>query len=80
MATKLPLLDYLSFQMKCEYLSELRFLSRPGRLQLAKIINQLPLEEHSLAEWNEALCYLAEYPPEKTAQIARDRLLQALSR
>ena len=46
--TELSLLDAIAIEMRCEYLSDLR--------------------------------YLARQPPEATAETAKERLIQALSR
>lgn len=78
-ALTLPLLDYLAYRAGCTYLSDLRYLSRWEKVQLAQTLEQIAVEAASLRVWNDALDYLAQAPPEQTAEAARARLLTALS-
>lgn len=73
------LLDYLAFEMGCECLSDLHYLSLEGRRCLVKKISQIPVQETSLHDWNDALRYLADVRPEATAQAAKMRLVETLS-
>lgn len=73
------LLDLLSIQMKCEYLSDLRFLSQEQRRYLAQRLDRLTPREEDVREWNDALIYLTGASPEDTAQAAKARLLYLLS-
>ena len=79
MMVEQSLLDLLSIQMKCEYLSDLRFLSPEQRRYLAQRLNRLTPREEDVRDWNEALAYLAKGPPENTAQAAKERLITLLS-
>ena len=73
------LLDLLSIQMKCEYLSDLRFFSQEQRRYLAQRLDRLTPREEDVREWNDALIYLTGASPEDTAQAAKARLLYLLS-
>ena len=48
-------------------------------MQLAQTLEQIAVEAASLRVWNDALDYLAQAPPEQTAEAARSRLITALS-
>ena len=73
------LLDFLSIQMGCMYLSDLRFLSPEQRRHLAQRLKRLTPMEKNIREWNDALDYLTGAPPENTAQSAKERLIHLLS-
>lgn len=73
----LPLLDYLAHQVGSTYLSD---LPRMNGARLARELEQIPAEAASLHDWNDALEYLAQAPPEATPQDARDRLVDCLIR
>ena len=75
----LPLLDYLAYRAGCTYLSDLKYLNRWEKVQLAQTLEQIAVEAASLRVWNDALDYLAQAPPEQTAEAARARLITALS-
>lgn len=75
----LPLLDYLAYRAGCTYLSDLKYLNRWEKMQLAQTLEQIAVEAASLRVWNDALDYLAQAPPEQTAEAARARLITALS-
>ena len=79
MTFEIPLVDALSIQADCMYLSDLRYLDKWQRVRLARILGQLPADAASLEEWNNALQYLAQQPPEETAAAARERLIQSSS-
>ncbi len=79
MTFEIPLVDALSIQADCMYLSDLRYLDKWQRVRLARILEQLPADAASLEEWNNALQYLAQQPPEETAAAARERLIQSSS-
>ena len=79
MMVEQSLLDLLSIQMKCEYLSDLRFLSPEQRQYLAQRLNRLTPREEDAREWNDALGYLTGAPPEDTALAAKERLVQLLA-
>ena len=69
------LLDLLAIQMKCEYLSDLRFLTQEQRQKL----DRLTPREEDIRDWNDALDYLTGAPPESTAQAAKAKLVQELA-
>ena len=73
----LPLLDFLAYQVGSPYLSD---LPRMNGARLARELEQIPAEAASLHDWNDALDYLTGAPPEDTAQAAKERLIQSLSR
>lgn len=73
------LLDLLSFQMGCMYLSDLRFLSPEQRGYLAQRLDRLRPRQEDIREWNDALNYLTGAPPEDTARAAKERLVHLLS-
>lgn len=79
MMVEQSLLDLLSIQMKCEYLSDLRFLSLEQRRYLAQRLERLTPMEKDIREWNDALDYITGAPPENTAQAAKERLVYLLS-
>lgn len=54
----ISLLDMLSLQMGCTYLSDLRFLNAFQYRKLAEILAVLPAEDFDLREWKDALRYL----------------------
>ena len=72
------LLDTLAGRMGCTYLSDLCFLAEWEQVRLGSILRGIPPEEADLAEWNDALEYLAGCGPEKTREAARERLLERL--
>lgn len=74
------LLDLISAQMGCRYLSDLHYLSQKQRRSLAQKLGTLPAREDKLQDWNAALAYLSGAPPEKTAQAAKEQLVRILSR
>ena len=79
-ALTLPLLEYLSHRAGCAYLSDLRYISDWQRVQLARVLAEIPAEAADLRIWNDALEYLAWEPPEPTAEEARARLIAVLSK
>ena len=79
MTAEQSLLDVLSIQMGCMYLSDLRFLSPEQRRYLAQRLDRLTPRQEDIREWNDALDYLTGEPPEDTAQAAKDRLVHLLS-
>lgn len=79
MTFEIPLLDALSIQADCAYLSDLHCLSGWQKMRLARALECVPADAASLKEWNDALQYLVRHPPEETADSARERLIQSLS-
>lgn len=74
----LPLLDYLAYRAGCIYLSDLKVLDGWQRARLARVLEQVSPQAANLSVWNDALAYLAQAPPERTAEDARIRLITAL--
>ena len=66
-------------QAECPYLSDLKRLDGLQRARLVRALERVPPEAAGLGEWNDALAYLAQCPPQETAEAARKRLIQALS-
>lgn len=79
MMVEQSLLDLMSIQMGCMYLSDLRFLSQEQRRYLAQKLDRLTPREENVREWNDALSYLTNAPPETSAQAAKERLISLLS-
>lgn len=74
-----PLLDVIAKELRCEYLSDLRYMKSFSRIRAARFIEEMiPATDASLNEWNDALSYLASAPAEKTQDKARQRLLEYL--
>ena len=75
----LCLLDILAARMNCAYLSDLRYLTGWQRMRLVREIEKAPPGAATLFEWNDALEYLAQAPPQQTPEAARERLLTLLT-
>lgn len=73
------LLDLLSIQMGCMYLSDLRFLSPEQRRYLVQKLERMNPWEEDVWERNDALDYLTEAPPDDTSQATKVRLIYLLS-
>ena len=80
MTLDVPLLDTLSMKAGCEYLSDLCYLDAWQRGRLARVLERISAHSADLKEWNDALLYLSREPPQGTAEAARARLIQVLSR
>lgn len=78
MMVRYSLLDLLSIQMKCDYLSDLRFLSPEQRRYLTQKLERLTPREEDARDWNDALSYLTGEAPKATSQVAKDRLVKLL--
>ena len=78
MMVEQSLLDLLAIQMKCDYLSDLRFLSSEQRRYLAQKLDRLTPREEDLQDWNDALTYLTGMPQGKTAVEAKRNLIERL--
>lgn len=74
------LLERCTEEVGCTYLSDLRYLDTKGRFRLAGAVEQIPPGEYSLAEWNDALDYLAGGSPAPSTGEAKQRLLLGLTR
>lgn len=79
MTAEQSLLDLLSAQMGCMYLSDLRLLPAEERRRLAEKLERMEPGDADLRDWNDALNYLADAPPEATARAAKERLAALLS-
>lgn len=53
--TELSLLDAIAIEMRCEYLSDLRYLDSSQRALLAEKLKQVSIKPDSLRDWNDAL-------------------------
>ena len=74
------LLDLIAIQMGCDYLSDLRYLSRDRQLYLAEKLKNLHARESALRDWNAALAYLTpDSTPRSSAEEARAALITWLS-
>lgn len=78
-ALTLPLLEYLSYQAGCAYLSDLKYIDSWQRARLARVLEKIPAGAADLRTWNDALDYLAQAPPEQAAEDARALLITKLS-
>lgn len=78
-AAALSLMDLLAARMGCSYLSDLPHLDAPMRLRLADVLEKIPAEDYDLAQWNDALRYLADARPRKESWDARMALIVELS-
>lgn len=78
MITEQSLLDLIAIQMGCTCLSDLRFLTGIQRMRLAHKLEPLTPREEDLNQWNDALVYLTNVPPETSARMAKKRLIQCL--
>ena len=76
---ELSLLEWMSAWMGCTYLSDLHFIQDKERLRLAREIDKLPTDVAPLSAWNDVLEYLADAPPEKTSEAARNKLTELLA-
>lgn len=65
-------------RLRCDSLSDLRFLRPWQQVRLGRLITELPLQAASSAEWNDALTYLTGLPPMPDGEQARHRLLATL--
>lgn len=58
----ISLIDYLAERMRCRYLSDLKL--RPWRPNLSGIVEDIPVDGFSHAQWLDALRYLSGLNPE----------------
>lgn len=80
MTVQLSILDVMSIQMGCDYLSDLRFLDKAQQAELAEKLKKLPARESDLHDWNDALEYLTgDSRPKATAEEARTALISGLT-
>ena len=74
------LLDVLAHKLGDLFLSDLLFLDRKQMLQLLALLECADETSVPLSEWNDALSYLAELPPEPTSTEAKARLIAWLKK
>lgn len=73
------LLDFMAAQARCDYLSDLKHLQAWEFIRLGRALEQVPAIAITLFEWNDALAYLADAPPEPDRKAARERLMSFLT-
>lgn len=78
MEMDIGLLDFLSSQLNCQYLSDLKFLKKDKIKMVYKILENISEEDFSLFDWNDALEYLAEENPEQEKNKAKEKLIFVL--
>lgn len=77
---QMSLLDAMSSQMGCAYLSDLRFGDGTQRGILAGKLENIPATAADLRDWNEALEYLTgDSRPMADAEQAKAALIAALA-
>lgn len=79
MIFKIDLLDALSIQLDCAYLSDLHHLNDWQRTRLIRALEQTPSDAAELRERNDALEYLTGARPRADAEEARSALIAGLS-
>lgn len=79
MIFKIDLLDALSIQADCMYLSDLHHLNDWQRTRLIRALEQTPSDAAELREWNDALEYLTGARSCASAEEARAALIAGLS-
>lgn len=79
MNVQMSLLDYLMCQVRPHMLSDLHSLNELERGRLIRALERLEPEERALREWNDALDYLVQAPPERSALQAKKKLLILLN-
>ncbi len=76
MIMEASLIDVLAKELRCEYISDLRFLPACEHRKAARYIEEkIPADAASLFEWNDALEYVCSAKPESTPEAARERLI-----
>ena len=79
MIFKTDLLEALSIQADCAYLSDLKHLVGLRRARLVRALERVPPDAAELREWNDALEYLTGTQPCADAEQARAALIAGLS-
>jgi len=79
MIFKIDLLEALSIQADCTYLSDLKHLDGLRRARLVRALERVPPDAAELREWNDALEYLTGAQPRADAEQARAALITGLS-
>lgn len=78
MRVQMSLLEYLSYRCKPAILSDLHDMGELERNRLARAIGLIQAGDVPLGDWNDALLYLSNGPPQPTAEAARERLMDYL--
>ena len=79
MIFKIDLLEALSIQADCTYLSDLKHLDGLRRARLVRALERVPPGAAELREGNDALEYLTGAQPRADAEQARAALITGLS-
>lgn len=79
MIFKIDLLEALSIQADCTYLSDLKHLDGLRRARLVRALERVPPDAAELRERNDALEYLIGAQPRADAEQARAALITGLS-
>lgn len=74
------LLDVLTIELGCNFISELPHLDSMGRHRLAQIIKKTEPDDYPIEDWNGALSYLTGEKKQETAAEAKKLLCQKLSK
>ena len=72
------LVDFLAKKVGCTYVSDLTHLTADQQKRLAGVLETLPPEAASEAEWADALAYIERLPALENAEEDRELLLTAL--
>lgn len=80
MIIQIHLLELLSQSMRCNYLSDLRFLDDTQRRILCRKLDRIEAKEQDLKDWNDTLKYLTDLAPVHNAEAAKNILIDALLR
>lgn len=75
---ELTLLEFLSYRMGCNYLSDLRFLNAWQYERLAREVEQISPKSIPIQEWNDALNYLVGGSSIHTPEDAKEKLIALL--
>lgn len=74
---KVSLVEHLALKLRCDYLSDLHYLSKLERYTLKSIIQAIPTEAFNLWQWQDAFCYLTgKESEEKDAENVKQQLIQ----
>lgn len=76
---EVSLVDFLAKEMGCTYVSDLTHLTVSQQQRLAAVLEKLPPDAASEAEWDDALAYIEKLPAQESAEEDRKRLLSALT-
>ncbi len=73
------LVDFLAKEVDCVYVSDLTAMTAHQQKHLVTVLEKLPPEAASEAEWADALTYIEKIPAQDNAAEDRNRLLSALT-